>query len=176
MLFIAVPLALAEPKEDPEVHLEATSQLAPGTIALDVRGRVDGEHDEHLSVNTRIDPTGTWVGRVGAGIDVFGGGDGLDLRLGLFLGGTGDLTDRSMRGRPAAGAEILLGVKVGRVYGWYRHVDGFAGPLEDRLTEDELRVGYRITEKVRVHGQYLIYNPGDEHPRGGAGLGAEVVF
>ncbi|MFZ5476502.1 MAG: hypothetical protein ACOZNI_06955 [Myxococcota bacterium] len=162
--------------DDTEFHVEATSQIMPDTVALDLRGRVDGEHDGYLSANARIDPTGTWVGRAGVGVDVFGGAEGVDLKLGLFLGGTGDLVESSMLGRPAAGAEILFGLKIGRVYGWYRHVDGFAGPLEDRLTEDELRLGFRLTDHVRVHGQYLLYNPGDERLRGGAGVGAEVVF
>jgi hypothetical protein len=174
MLFAAVfSAALAA---ETEFHLEGTSQIMPDTVALDVRGRVDGEHDGYLSANARIDPTGVWVGRTGIGFDVFGGRDGVDLKLGLFLGGTGDLSERSMLGRPAAGAELRFGVKIGRVYGWYQHVDGFAGPLEDRLTEDELRLGFRLTDKVRVHGQYLIYNPGDGIGHGGAGIGAELVL
>jgi hypothetical protein len=172
MLLLASAVAFAEP----EYHVEATSQIMPDTVAADLRARMDGEHDGYVGVNLRVDPTGTWVGRAGIGVDLLGGGEGVDLKLGLFLGGTGDLADRSMIGRPAAGAELLFGVKVGRVYGWYHHVDGFAGPLEDRLTEDELRLGFAVTEKVRVHGQYLIYNPGDEIVRGGAGIGAEVIF
>lgn len=176
-MLIALALALApEAAAAPEFHVEANSQIMPETVALDVRGRVDGEKDGYLSAVTRIDPTGTWIGRAGIGFDVFGGGETVDLKLGLFLGGTGDLSDLSMVGRPTAGAELLFGLKFGRVYGHYRHVDGFAGPLEDRLTEDELRLGFRVTDAVRVHGQYLIYNPGDEIVRGGAGIGAEIVF
>lgn len=173
-MFLALAsLALAA---DPEIHAEATSQLLPRTVALDLRGRVDGERDAYLSGIVRVDPTGAWVGRAGIGFDVFGRGDGLDLKLGLFLGGVGDFADPAMYGRPAAGAEVLLGVRFGRVFGSFRHVDGFAGPLEDRLTEDELRLGFRITDHVRVHGQYLVYDPGATDPRGGAGIGAEVVF
>lgn len=160
----------------PEYHVEASSQILPSTVAFDVRGRVDGEKDGYVGVVTRVDPTGAWIGRAGIGFDVFGGGETVDLKLGLFVGGTGNLADASLIGRPAAGAEIQFGLKFGRVYGYYRHVDGFAGPLEDRLTEDELRLGFRITDAVRVHGQYVIVNPGDEIARGGAGIGAEVVF
>jgi hypothetical protein len=166
-----------EKKPDaPEFHVEATSQIMPSTVALDLRARADGKHDGYVSAVMRVDPTGMWIGRAGVGVDVFGGGDGFDLKLGLFLGGTGDIRAHAMYGRPTAGAEALLGVKIGRVYGWYRHTDGFAGPLEDRLTEDELRLGFRLTDTVRVHGQYLIYNPGDAVLRGGAGAGVEVVF
>ena len=176
MLLVAALALTAAASAAPEYHLEATSQIMPKTVALDLRARVDGEHDGYVTTVARIDPTGTWIGRAGIGLDVFGGKDGVDLKVGLFLGGTGDLTESSMIGRPTAGAEVLFGLKIGRVYGWYRHTDGFAGPLEDRLTEDELRLGFRVTDTVRVHGQYLIYNPGDEVMRGGAGLGIEMVF
>jgi len=175
-MLAAFALVTAAVAAEPEYHFEATSQIMPETVALDVRARMDGEHDGYVTTVARIDPTGTWIGRAGVGIDVFGGKDGVDLKLGLFLGGAGDLTQSSMIGRPTAGAEIQFGLNIGRVYGWYRHTDGFAGPLEDRLTEDELRVGFRISDTVRVHGQYLIYNPGDAIIRGGAGAGLEVVF
>lgn len=173
MLIALSAFALAA---EPEYHAELTSQVMPDTVAFDLRARADGEHDGYVMAAMRVDPTGGWIGRTGIGIDVFGGRDGVDLKLGLFLGGTGDLSNHAMYGRPAAGAELQFGLGIGRVYGWYRHVDGFAGPLEDRLTEDELRIGFRITDHVRVHGQYLIYNPGDETLHGGAGLGAEVIF
>lgn len=172
MLLVLASLAAAHP----EFRAEATSQLLPSTVALDLRGRADGEHDGYVSANARIDPTGAWIGRAGIGVDVFGGGDGVDLKLGLFLGGVGDVTAPAMYGRPAAGAEVLFGLKIGRVYGSYRHVDGFAGPLEDRLTEDELRLGFRLTDDLRLHGQYLVYDPGAVDPQGGAGVGVEVIF
>lgn len=172
-MFLLVPaLALATP----EFHIEASSQIMPETVAFDLGARVEGEHDGYILADARIDPTGCWIGRAGIGIDVFGGREGVDLKLGLFLGGTGDIGARAMYGRPTAGGEVRVGVGIGRVYGWYQHVDGFAGPLEDRLTEDQLRVGFRITDMVRVHGQYLVYNPGDRKVRGGAGIGAEVVW
>lgn len=160
----------------PEFHVEASGQFLPQTVALDVRGRMDGEHDGYLLTAVRVEPTGAWLGRAGVGLDVFGGGDGLDLRLGLFLGGTGNLLVPSVTSRPAAGFEGWIGAKIGRVYGSYRHLDGFAGPLEDRLTEDELRVGFRVSDHVGVHGQYIFTNPGDRTWTGGAGLGAEVIF
>ncbi len=176
MLLALALVSSPEAAAAPEYHVEANSQIMPSTVAFDVRGRVDGEKDGYIGAVARVDPTGAWIGRAGVGFDVFGAGEGVDLKLGLFLGGTGDLSELSMIGRPTAGAEVLFGVRIGRVFGSYRHVDGFAGPLEDRLTEDELRLGFRITDMVRVHGQYLIYNPGDEIVRGGAGIGAEIVF
>lgn len=160
----------------PEFHVEVTSQIMPHTVAVDARGRMDGEKDAYVTTVSRIEPTGAWIGRVGIGLDVFGGREGVDLKVGLFLGGAGDLANAPMYGRPTAGAELQFGRGIGRVYGWYRHADGSAGLIEDRLTEDELRLGFRITDAVRVHAQYLIYNPGDAILLGGAGVGGEVVF
>lgn len=172
MLFALASVALARP----EFHLEASSQLLPETVALDVRGRMDGERDAYLLAAARIDPSGCWIGRTGIGFDVFGGAEGFDLKLGLFLGGVGNLSDPSMYGRPAAGAEALIGFKIRRVYAYYRHIEGFAGPLEDRLTEGEARLGFVIDDHWRVHGQALFTEPGDNIMRAGAGVGTEVVF
>ena len=68
----------------PEFHIEATSQIMPETVALDLRGRMDGEKDGYVTTVARIDPTGTWIGRAGVGFDVFGGRDGLEQ-----IGGVG---------------------------------------------------------------------------------------
>lgn len=160
----------------PEIHLEGSAQVLPTTAALDIRARADGERDAYVLGAVRVDPTGQWIGRAGVGIDVLGSGDGIDLKLGLFLGGTGDAGELTWNGRPAAGGEIQLGVSVGRVFGSYRHMDGFAGPLEDRLTEDELRLGFALTDRWRVHGQALEVNPGDGEWRPSFGLGVEAVF
>lgn len=160
----------------PEWHIEASSQLMPETVTLDLRARAEGKHDGYVDAALRVDPSGQWLGHAGVGLDVFGGGSVVDLRLGLFLGGVGDLSREAMFGRPAVGGEVLFGLKFGRVYGHYRHLDGFAGPLEDRLTEDELRLGFVLTEHLRVHGQVIAVNPGDHLLRGGAGIGVEAVF
>lgn len=169
-------LLIAPALAAPEYHLEASAQLLPDTVALDTRFRMEGEHDGYVMAAARLDPSGTWIGRTGIGFDVFGGGTGVDLRLGLFLGGTGDWTEPSLYGRPAAGAEAELAVRIRRVYGSFRHMDGFAGPLEDRLTEDELRLGFRVTDHVKVHGQWLMLNPGDQTWRPSVGIGAETIF
>lgn len=171
MLLLAA-LAHAEP----EYHVEAGGQFTPYAVVFDTAARIDGEHDGYILAAARVDPYGTWLGRAGVGIDVFGGGEGVDLKLGLFLGATGNLQDRSLWGRPAMGGEVQLGLKIGRVYGFYRHLDGFMGPLEDRLSEDEFRLGFRITDQVRAHGQYVIFNPGDAQYQGMPGIGVEVVF
>lgn len=160
----------------PEWHIEATSQLMPETVTLDLRAQAEGKHDGYVNAALRVDPRGRWLGHAGVGFDLFGGGKMVDLRLGLFLGGVGDVSQDAMFGRPAVGGEVLFGLKFGRVYGHYRHLDGFAGPLEDRLTEDELRLGFCLTDHLRVHGQVIAVNPGDQLVEGGAGIGVEAVF
>ena len=160
----------------PEYHAEASAQILPSEVAADLRARVDGEHDGYIGGAMRVSPGGAWLGHAGVGLDVLGGGDAVDLKLGLFLGGTGDVSELAMYGRPAAGFEGLFGLRIGRVYGSYRHLDGFAGPLEDRLTEDELRVGFALTDHLRLHGQYLLTNPGTHTYEGGAGIGVEAVW
>jgi len=179
-LLLAAPAFAHDAEENkpdrPEFHVEASSQLLPDTVALDLRVAAEGKHDGYVNVAMRVDPTGAWIGHTGVGFDLFGGGSAVDLKLGLFLGAVGDLSEQAMFGRPAVGGEVTFGLKFGRVYGHYRHLDGFAGPLEDRLTEDELRLGFCLTDHVRVHGQLVALNPGDEVWRGGAGVGAEFVF
>ena len=170
------PAPPAPPEPDrPEIHLEVSSQLVPETVTLDLRAAAEGAHDGYVNAAMRVDPTGAWLGHAGIGFDVFGG-SAVDLRFGLFLGGVGNVAQGTMVGRPTVGGEALFGLKFGRVYGHFRHLDGFVGPLEDRLTEDELRVGFCLTDHVRVHGQLVGFNPGDRIWRGGAGVGAEVVF
>jgi hypothetical protein len=161
---------------EPEFHMEAGGQFTPYSLVFDTAARMDGEHDGYIMAAARVDPYGVWLGRAGVGIDVFGGAEGLDLKLGLFMGATGDLSDRSLWGRPALGGELQLGVKIGRVYGFYRHLDGFAGPLEDRLSENEFRLGFEVHEHVRLHGQFVVFNPGDRQYQAMPGIGAEVVF
>lgn len=173
--------AVAPPPEPvavpgPEWHIEATSQLMPETVTLDLRVQAEGKHDGYVNAALRVDPRGRWLGHAGVGLDLFGGGKTVDLRLGLFLGGVGDMSQDAMFGRPTVGGEVLFGLKFGRVYGHYRHLDGFAGPLEDRLTEDELRVGFGLTDHLRVFGQVVALNPGDKLVEGGAGIGVEAVF
>lgn len=181
MILALAAVALANEPAEPasrglEWHLEGSSQLLPDTVALDLRARADGKHDGYILGAMRVDPTGQWIGRAGVGFDVFGGGTVVDLKLGVFLGGVGDLSNHSMIGRPTAGGEVLFGLRFGRVYGFLRHMQGFAGPFEDLLTESELRVGFRFSDHISAHGQLLAINPGTDLWSGGAGLGMEYTF
>lgn len=121
---------------------------------------------------------GHWLGRGTVGLDVLGGSDTLDFTLGLFLGTTGtwEPVQIGMSSTdPTAGFELGLGVNAGPVRARYRHADGFRGPLEARLTENEWRLGAEIG-RVQVFGQYVRFNPGDDNPMGGFGAGASLSF
>jgi hypothetical protein len=60
MLLLLASTAFAEP----EYHAELSGQLMPDTVALDLRGRVDGEHDGYVSASMRVEPGGCWkIGR-----------------------------------------------------------------------------------------------------------------
>lgn len=173
MLLSTLVLALAE---TPEFHVEAGGQWTPESLVLDLGARAEGKRDGYLLVAARVAPTGNWLGRAGIGVDLFGGRDGLDLKLGLFLGATGNAREPSIFGRPTAGAELQFGGQIGRVYGWFRHLNGFSGVLENHLTENELRIGFELTDHVRIHGQAVHFNPREKEHDLGFGAGAEFVF
>jgi len=119
---------------------------------------------------------GHWIGRGTVGLDLLGASKTLDFTLGLFLGTTGSWAPIGMNTiDPTAGFELGLGLNVGPVRGRYRHADGFRGPLESRLTENEWRLGAELG-RFQVFGQYIRFNLGDDQAIGGLGAGASVAF
>ncbi len=149
---------------DAGVGLGAGARLHPGRSAflnLEARGLV-GDH---------------WIGRGTIGLDLFGGWEAFDLTGGLFLGTTGAWAPVSIDTAiaPTAGLELGVGVNLGPIRARYRHADGFKGPLESHLTENEWRLGYQVG-RLQIFGQYLRFNPGDEVPVGGFGLGGAATF
>lgn len=138
------------------------ARLQPGSafVAAEGRGLVGGH----------------WIGRGTIGFDLFGGSETLDLTGGLFLGTTGGWAPVGLSGiDPTAGLELGLGVNLGPVRARYRHADGFRGPLEEHLTENEWRLGFELG-KLQLFGQYLRFNPGEEQAVGGFGAGASMSF
>jgi len=159
-----------------EFSAEAFLQATPAEgLASGLGARLDGG-STFLSLEGRGGMYGTWTGRATAGLDVFGRSDRFDLTLGLFLGTNGSTAEPSIEAAGTAGFELGLGVHLGSLHGRYRHADGFRGPLESRLTEDEWRLGYRMFDTVEVFGQYIHYNPGEYWVVDGYGVGAKVVF
>lgn len=164
-------LFAASPAQAATFGGEASLQASTQTLALDGRARVEGEKDAYVSAAARYFTDGEWIGRVGAGVDLLGKGDVVDLKLGLTAGGVGYGKDRP--GLGTVGGELQLGVHLGPVYGSLRHMDGFVGPFTARLTEDEVRVGAVLPADIRLYGQFVDLNPGDDVHRGLVGVGLE---
>ena len=176
MMLVGGILALLATAQADEISAEMLLQGSPQEGLLTGAGaRLDGGK-AFLSMEGRSAVEGVWIGRATGGIDLFGGTDRLDMTLGLFLGTTGDWADPSMQLAGTAGFELGLGGAVGPLHVRYRHADGFRGPLEERLTEDELRLGYRMLGTVELFGQYLRFNPGEQYVIDGYGAGVKVVF
>lgn len=138
------------------------ARLQPGSafIAAEGRGLVGGH----------------WIGRGTIGFDLFGGSETLDLTGGLFLGTTGGIAPVGFSAvDPTAGVELGVGLNLGPVRGRYRHANGFRGPLEAHLTENEWRLGFEVG-RLQVFGQYLRFNPGEDQAMGGFGAGASMTF
>lgn len=119
---------------------------------------------------------GHWIGRGTIGLDLFGGSEVIDLTGGLFLGTTGSWAPVGLSTvDPTAGLELGIGVNAGPVRARYRHANGFTGPLEEHLTENEWRLGFELG-RLQFFGQYLRFNPGEEQAVGGFGAGASMTF
>jgi hypothetical protein len=155
-----------------EVFLQATPT---GDLATGLGARLDSG-GAFLALEGRGEAEGIWVGRATGGIDLFGSSERLDLTLGLFLGTTGSTSYPSIETAGTAGFEVGLGGNFGPLRTRYRHASGFSGPLKSRLTEDEVRVGYRVLNTAELFGQYVRFNPGEHDVIDGYGVGVKVVF
>ena len=167
---------------DDEILLQYGLQFLPRVPAHQLRARMSAESDAYLGAEVRYMPAQDirWAGRIGAGIDVFGGGN-WDLTLGLWIGSAGewdhDAEDPAMYLGPIAGTEIGLGFSAEHIFAKYRWLGGFGGgPIDELLSENELTVGYKITDEIHALGQYLILAPGDHDNEHGLGLGVRVVL
>lgn len=157
-------------------------QLLPDAPGHQLSLRLVGEHDAYVGGELRYTPGSdvAGVGRVGAGLDLAGGG-GFDLTLGLFVGGAGewesDLDATRLWGAPILGTEIGLGLEGRRLFAKYRWLGGIGGgPLDELLTENELVFGYKVTPGIHLLGQYVVLDPGADDPRSGVGLGLRLAL
>ncbi len=154
----------------------------PDAPAHHLSARTMGPKDAYIGGELRYLPAADvlWSGRVGAGVDVFGKSN-WDLTLGLFLG-TAGIWDREidravLYATPIGGTEIGLGVEGDRLFGRYRWLMGWgAGEVSEVLTENELTVGYKVTNALHLYGQWLRLNPGESEKESGVGLGARLAF
>jgi hypothetical protein len=166
----------------PQLRARYAMHFLPEAPAHYIGLRHTGEKDAYLNAELRYLPASDllWTGRAGAGVDVLGGGN-WDLTLGLFIGSNGEW-ERSDEARilyaaPMGGTEIGFGIEGERLFAKYRWLAGLgSGPLDEALTENELTLGYKVTDSLHVFGQWIRVNPGEAEKHGGIGLGAQAVF
>lgn len=183
-LLLAAVVTTAPASAKASVGIESLVLAMPTGPATGLGVQVKGPIASYAGGEVRALWDGNWTGRAGAGLDVFGNGDRLDLTFGLFLGGYGDLDGRV--GLPMAGGEVGVGVGVGALKLRYRHVHGAAEIEEDctwsqRLrpfAENELRLSYRFGEKLTVFGQVTDLAPRvvSDDRENAYGLGARYTF
>ncbi|MCA9495144.1 MAG: hypothetical protein KC621_34690 [Myxococcales bacterium] len=155
-------------------------QFLPEVPGHQLSARLIGEKDAYLGAELRYTPGSDFagVGRLSAGFDVLGRGN-WDLTLGLFLGSAGEWersnADAVLMAAPVAGTEIGFGIETGRLFGKYRWLAGIGGgPVDDLLTENELTLGFKVTDDLHVFGQYLVLSPGELDNQSGLGIGARL--
>ena len=160
------------------VSAEALLQAVPdGRVAPGLGVRV-GDGGLFAAAEARGYGSEAWLGRGTVGVDLLGG-ETLDLTLGLFAGFAGNTAGpwlRTSTTDPTWGFELGLGAHIGPARLRYRHLDGLRGPLEDRLSENEFRVGAGFIGGTELFGQLVNFNPGEEVHVYGAGVAVGLDF
>lgn len=176
MLVTLLCLAVA-PAHAEDASIELYLQGSPtGGVGTGLGGRLEAGMP-FVAVEAFGMSGGDWLGRATVGLDLFGKSDRFDLTLGLYLGSTGNwLVPSLSKATVTAGGEFGIGGRIGPLGARFRHLDGFRGPLEARLTQDELRVGWNFGERVEIFAQYVRFNPGEGSPIGGYGAGGMLRF
>lgn len=152
------------------VSTEATESGAAGGLALGARADLLRFYG---SLESQAVTGDLWTGRASAGLDLLQLTDAIDVEVGIFSGAGGSLGDPSVAMAPLAGAEVGLGLHVGRVGLTYRHSFELASDWE----EDRVRLGVDVMERARVFGQYTRLTPGAEaQARDSVGIGVALVF
>ena len=114
-----------------------------------------------------------WSGRASAGLDLLHRLDALELEVGLFSGMGGGLANPSVSVAPLTGAELGLGLSLGRVGLSVRHSFELASSWE----ADRVRLSVDVRERARVFGHYSRVTPGlDAATRNAVGVGVALVF
>lgn len=158
----------------PEIQIQGGAFRTDHGPRLAGSVRAFGQRDAYVGVEGRLDPHQQWVGRVGAGFDVLGGGK-WDLRLGLFIGGAG--TAFRQESEFIAGTELATAARVGRLYGQWRWLLGLGHSAQAALhSENEFTLGFHVVDEVRLQGQAILSHASNIGPGAALGLGVAVVF
>ncbi len=171
MLLFALLTPLALAGDDAHVQLQAGPVLQADQFNLGASARFVRKKDSYIGLEGRASPEGQWTGRAGAGVDLLGN-SALDLKVGLFVGGTG--SGQTGHAETVYGTELAAGMSLGRLYGQYRLLAGLGeGQLAELHTENELTLGIRVKDEVRLYGQFLTLNPGLDHTETAMALGLQ---
>lgn len=179
LLLAAVSLAHAEAPpaakgNDLDVHVDAAFAFHPEAVVSDGGVRLVAEKDAYLGADVRLGD-GFTLARAGAGFDVFGG-SGLDLKLGVWMGGLSNTIRPTSYHGVTGGTEVMLGARFDRLYAEHRWIAGFAGPLDGVFTENELTVGFRVLGGASVYGRWTRGPRACGVETDGLGLGVELVL
>jgi len=177
MLAIVLTLLVSRARAE-EVSAEVCLQATPtGQVVPGFGGKLSADH-LFLSADGRAWSSQLWAGRATAGVDLLAT-HRFDLTLGAFVGGTAGWMGQGVGVTgldSTAGVELGLGARLGPVHARYRHTDGLVGPWADRLSENEVRLGWTFLSSVEVFGQFVTFDPGRQDAVRGLGVGAAVVF
>ena len=114
-----------------------------------------------------------WSGRASAGLDLLHRMDAVDVEVGLFSGIGGGLANPSVSVAPLTGADLGVGLSLGRVGLSVRH----SVELASSWASDRVRLSVDVRERARVFGQYSRVTPGpDAVGRDAFGVGIALVF
>ncbi len=120
--------------------------------------RGHGRRDNWTVVEGRWTTDGQWMGRFGAGIDIFGR-SAFDLGVGLIAGHVGDWQTEDNK-RFAIGTELLVGWRPGRFLLEHRHMGGRRPEGRGIRTESHTLIGYRILPRLEVAADFASIDPG----------------
>lgn len=178
-----VLLALSALADDGHVELRAGPMFAAGAPTLAAGARVVGDKDAWIGVEGRVGRDAGWIGRADAGVDLLGRSP-LDLQVGAYVGGTGG--GLALNPGLSVGGELAAGVTVWRLDARYRLVRGLnLSRLSDDVSqrhfsgfdaEDEVTVGVRLVDTLRVYGQYLRAVPATDAAWQAIGGGVSFSF
>lgn len=160
-------------------HQKAYIALRGDRIPLGHRGatwgatlRGNGRKDGWIGLEGRWAQDGAWMGRFGAGLDVFGK-SAFDLGLGLVAGHLGDWQTPENQ-RFSVGTEVVVGFNPGRFLLEHRHLGG-QRPGGGIRTEGHTRLGFRPWEAVELALDWATIDPGRSREHGfGFSLGLRL--
>ncbi len=170
--------ALAGPFDGDTLSVNAASLAMPDDVVLGIGGRLQSDHMPYVSFDGRANREGDWQGYATAGLDFCGSCEGVDIDLGLAIGGFGDWRDRAVAAQPGFGIDWGFGVEIWRLgFNWHS-VHGLDEELGHGFDNRRTRVSFDIVENAEIFVQSSSFylNEDDLDIAHAYGLGAELTF